>query len=346
MENLTSTARKRQQSEEQDGILNRGCLLKESLFSASPNPRRTTAARPGWLRCQRLTALYLSRSPCHGDCFWGGRQLRRSSTQRVTRNLCGSESNHTVQTNPGPPSDWCNHFPHTIRLPNYSRPPQQHHNTLTQTYKGNTLLRPTAGRRKPQKLQREGGDPVRSPPPPRAAAGATHPHLLGMAPGPGPCKPNFGAPHPEGARSGRAGLFWDGGREGEPRLPSPWGRHACCSAPGCPPALCRPRVHRVLAVPPAQVRGAPVKGAGWVSGKQAGSRAGTGFGLLSSFCKEAKVPWVGWLHPTAAQGHSCPAACLSPPQGTAPSASARCSSPAALLAPRQQWGQADRNGKT
>lgn len=88
--------------------------------------RRPSAAcgwAPGVPAASGAAVPYLSRSPCYGDCFWGGKQLCQSSTQRVTRNLCGSESNHTVQTNPSPPSDWCNHFPHTIRLPNYSRLP-------------------------------------------------------------------------------------------------------------------------------------------------------------------------------------------------------------------------------
>lgn len=76
MENLTSTARKRQQSEEQDGILNRDCLSeRESLFSASADPLSPTAGRPGCRRRQRMAEPYLSRSPCYGDCFWGGKQL-------------------------------------------------------------------------------------------------------------------------------------------------------------------------------------------------------------------------------------------------------------------------------
>lgn len=104
--------------------------------------RRPSAAcgwAPGVPAASGAAVPYLSRSPCYGDCFWGGKQLCQSSTQRVTRNLCGSESNHTVQTNPSPPSDWCNHFPHTIRLPNYSRLPHLPPPTprKKKNYKGN-----------------------------------------------------------------------------------------------------------------------------------------------------------------------------------------------------------------
>lgn len=65
-----------------------GALPPPSLGGSRP-----AAGRPG---CRRSAVPYLSRSPGSGDCFWGGKQLCRSSTQRVTRNLCGSESNHTV----------------------------------------------------------------------------------------------------------------------------------------------------------------------------------------------------------------------------------------------------------
>lgn len=65
-----------------------GALPPPSLGGSRP-----AAGRPG---CRRSAVPYLSRSPGHGDCFWGGKQLCRSSAQRVTRNLCGSESNHTV----------------------------------------------------------------------------------------------------------------------------------------------------------------------------------------------------------------------------------------------------------